>query len=301
MATKMQGTKTRQAAAMKEQEVLEKVKGLSLDSVSSEITAVQVEVQKTLATVSARLAEQLQRLEHVEEKIRLKNEELDRYHQIEAEATNLDELEAQIANRRKQWEEEQAAKQREFAEMRSERNKTWAREEEEHQYKTAQEHRKVEDTFKALQAQQERQNRDKQEQLEKTWAEREAELKKREQELTDLRTFKENNPELIKKEVNGAVAVATNSVKKEYETKMALAGKDTEVEKRLADQTINSHQQTITKQQAQIDDLKAQVEQAQRDVKEISAKALESASGRATTEALQRLMEKDQSSSKTGK
>jgi len=36
-------------------------------------------------------------------------------------------------------------------------------------------------------------------------------------------------------------------------------------------------------------------------VKEISQKALESASGRATTDALQRILEKDQPSSKTVK
>jgi len=101
--------------------------------------------------------------------------------------------------------------------------------------------------------------------------------------------------------VMSARAVATNSVKKEYETKMALAAKDTEIEKRLADQTIASLQQNIAKQQQTVDDLKAQVDQAQRDVKEISSKALDSASGRSTTEALQRLMEKDQGSGKTGK
>src|SRR5437764_1065707 len=79
-------------------------------------------------------------------------------------------------------EEEKAAKARQFAEMRAAGNKRGAREEEEYQYKIAQEHKKLADSFQASRAQQERQNRDKQEQLEKTWAEREAELKKREQE-----------------------------------------------------------------------------------------------------------------------
>jgi len=301
MATKVQGTKNRRVAEIRDQEVLDSVKGLNLDKVTKDITSAQVEVQKTLATVSAQMMEQLGILEGVEASIVLKRADLKQFHDIEATASTLDQLEEQIAKQRREWEEERAAKAREFAEMRSERNKTWAREEEEYQYKIAQEHKKLADSFQALQAQQERQNRDKQEQLEKTWAEREAELKKREQELIDLRTFKDNAPEMVKKEVNGAVAVATNSVKKEYETKMALAAKDTEIEKRLADQTIGSLQQTIAKQQQSVDDLKAQVEQAQRDVKEISSKALDSASGRSTTEALQRLMEKDQSSGKAGK
>jgi hypothetical protein len=301
MATKMAGAKNRQAAAMKDQEVLKSVEGLNLESVTSKVTSAQVEVQRTLATVSAQLAEQLQELTNIVEAIKLKKEELQTLHKIEETAMSLDALEEQIAAQRRTWAEEEAAKKREFAEMRSERNKQWAREEEEHQYKTAQDHKKVTDSFQALKEQDEKKTREKQEQLEKNWAEREAELKKREQELADLRAFKENAPELIKKEVNGAVAVATNSVKKEYETKIVLAAKDAELEKRLATQETTSLQQRLTQQGAQIEDLKGQVEQAQKDVKEISAKALDSASGRATTEALQRLMEKDQVSAKSGK
>jgi len=301
MATKTQGAKNRAAQTLKDTSVLESVKDLNLDSVTTNVTSAQVEVQKTLAAVSAKLTEQLQVLENIEEAIKLKKEQLESLHQIEVTSATLDDLEAQIAKQRADWETEKATKTREFAEMRSERNKQWAREEEDYQYKIAQEHRKLEDTHKAFLAQQEKQNRDKQDQLEKNWAEREHELKKREQELTELRAFKENTPDVLKKEVNAAVAVATNSVKKEYEQKMALAAKDTEVEKRLADQNIASLQQTIHKHQEQLDALKAQVEQAQKDMKEISTKALDSASGRATTEALQRLLEKEPVSTKGGK
>jgi len=110
-----------------------------------------------------------------------------------------------------------------------------------------------------------------------------------------------NTPELIKKEVNAQVAVATNSVKKEYETKMVLAAKDAETEKRLSTQEIKALTDNLTKQQAQLETMKHQLEQAQKDVKEISSKALESASGRATTDALQRILEKDQQGGKSTK
>src|SRR5262249_1582179 len=150
---------------------------------SSAIANAQVEVQKQLADVSAKLAQQLQVLENVQEAIELKKGELKQLHSIEATATTLDDLTAQIEKQREDWEEEKAAKQREFAEMNSERNKQWARTEEEYQYRVSQEHKKLDDAFAALQAQQQRENRDKQEQLEKQWAERETELKKREQEL----------------------------------------------------------------------------------------------------------------------
>src|SRR5262249_52172588 len=153
---------------------------------------------------------------------------------------------------REAWDEEQARKQREFAEMQSDRNKQWARTEEEYQYKLAQEHRKGEDTFKSHMEEQAKANRNKQEQLEKGWAERETELKKRETELAELRARVEAMPEMIKKAENAAVAVATNSVKKEYETKATLANKDLETFQKLAAQETASLKQALEKANAQI-------------------------------------------------
>ena len=210
-------------------------------------------------------------------------------------------LEAQIKEQRELWEEEKDQWKRSFEEMKSDNRKAWKREEDDYQYQLAQKHRKQADDLQTTLAQQEKQNRDRQEQLEKQWAEREAELKKREQELIELRQFKEQAPDMVRKAVNAEVAIATNSVKKDYEHKSVLSAKDAETEKRLAESQVQSLQQTILKQQAQIDDLRAQLADAHQRVADISTKALDSASGRATTEALQRLMEKDQISSKSGK
>jgi len=297
----VKGTKSRRAAQIQEQEVLSSVKGLNFDSVSKELAGVQVEVQKTLAELSGKLAEQLQKLDNVEGSIALKHEELKNLHQIEAAAITLDDLEAQIKEQREAWVQEQDQWKREFEEMKQEQRKAWAREQADHQYTQEQKNRKQEDAIQEMFAQKEKANRDKQEQLEKQWNERETELKKRETELAELRTFKENAPEMIKKQANADVAIAVNSVKKEYEHKMVIAAKDAETDKRLADATIQSLQQQIGKQQTQIDDLRTQLSDAHQRVGDISTKALESASGRATSEALQRLMEREQGSSKSGK
>jgi len=299
MATKMQGAKNRRAVETKEQEVLEADKDLSFDSVSTAVAQTQVAVQQTLASVSAQLTAQLQTLREVEEAILLRSAELKRLHDVEVTAQTLDELEAKIQEQRRSWDEEEAAKKRAFAEQQSERNKKWAREEEEYQYRTSQAHKKLEDSFAALMSDEQKKEREKKELLEKQWAEREAELKKREQELADLRALKEQLPELIKKAENAAAAVAGNSVKKEYETKAQLAAKDHETDKRLAEQEIRSLGETNKKQQAQIDDLKAQLERALGDIKEISTQAVQSASDRRTSDALQRLLEKDSSNKPT--
>jgi hypothetical protein len=294
------GAKHQAARAIRETEVLEAVTGLSLDTVSTTLASTQVEVQKSLADLSAKLVERLQLLKNVEEAIQLKQEELKQLYNLEAKEIELDDLKAEIQKQRELWEEEQARKARENEEQRSERQKNWRREEEEYKYQWAQQQRKLEDTFKQKMEDQEKANRNKQEQIEKNWAEREAELKKRENEFAELKAKVEAHPEVVKKEVNAAVAVATNSVKKEYETKATLAQKDLEMFQKLAAQETASLRQALEKAGAEIGSLKSQLDQARADVKEISARALDSASGRDAMAAMQKIIEKEPSS-KQGK
>ncbi|HEY7311247.1 MAG TPA: hypothetical protein VH643_17935 [Gemmataceae bacterium] len=300
-ASRIAGVKNRQATAIRETEVLQSVSGLNMDGVSVTIASTQVEVQKSLAALSAKLVEQIQVLGNVEEAIKLKREELQQLYNIEAGAVSLDDLDAKIEAQRESWKDEQARKQREFAEQQSERNKQWARVDEEYQYRVAQEHKKAEDDFGYRMAQQEKGNRDKQELLEKNWGQREEELKKREKELEDLRAQVAAIPEQVRKAENAAVAVATNSVKKEYETKIVLATKDADTAEKLAAQEVNSLRVALEKAHGQLGELKTQLDQARNDVKEISSRALESASGRSAMEALQKVLEKDPATYKTGK
>jgi hypothetical protein len=295
------GDKSRNAEELRQREILAAVSGLNLEGVSSTIAATQAEVSRSLAELSAKLVDRVQELQNVEKAINLKREELTTLYGQEAAMLDKDDLLAQIEAQREEWEEEQARKKREAEVERSERAKQWAREEEEYEYTLKQDRKKAEDAFAYKMAEQQRANKDKQEQLTKDWAEREAELKKREQELVDLRNQVAGIPELVKKAVNADVAVATNSVKKEYETKLVLASKDAETDKRLAAQEVAALKQTIEKLTTQCVELKAQVDQAQRDMKEINTEALRSASGRATTEALRSIMVEKEQSSKPSK
>ena len=297
----VKGAKNKRVVEQQEQVVLNKVKDMTFDSVTKELGSVQVELQKTLAELSGRLAEQFQLLEDVQKTINLKQQELRELHQIEATATVLDELQAEIAETKERWGEEQAEWKRDYEQQKSDLRKQWAREEADYLYATDQKKRKMEDTLAYEMGQKEKANREKQEQLEKNWAEREAALKKAEQELVELRDFKATNDERIKKAVNQEVAIANNSLKKEYEHKMVLTQKDAEMEKKLADSQLANAQQTIAKLQTQVEDLKQQLAEAHHRVTEISTTALDSASGRATTEALQRMMETDKMSGKSTK
>src|SRR5262249_16270904 len=198
----------------------------TFDSVTKELAGVQVELQKTLAELSGTLAEQFQLLEDVQKSIKLKEQELMELKQIDAAATTIDELKADIEERDKQQKEDEEPLKRKLGEQKGEEEKQWAREEADYLYSTDQKKRKMEDTLAYEVEQKKKANREQQDQLEKNWAERETELKKREQELAELRKFKEDYPGMVQKEVNQAVAVANNSLKKEYEHKMVLTQKD---------------------------------------------------------------------------
>jgi colicin import membrane protein len=297
----VKGAKNKRVVEQQEQVVLKKVENLTFDSVTKELAGVQVELQRSLAELAGTLAEQFQLLEDVQKSIKLKEQELLELKQIDAAATTIDELKADIEEMHQQQKEQEEEFKRRFAEQKSEQQKQWAREEADYLYATDQKKRKMEDTLTYELEQKKKANREQQERLEKDWAERDAELKKREQELAELRKFKDDYPALVQKEVNQAVAVANNSLKKEYEHKMVLTQKDAEMEKKLAENQLTNATQTIAKLQAQVDDLKQQMAEAHHRVTEISTKALDSASGRATTEALQRMMETEKMSGKSTK
>jgi len=298
--TKMavKGAKNKRVVEQQETTVLKKVESMTFDSVTKELAGVQVELQKTLAELSGTLAEQFQLLEDVQKSIMLKHEELKRLHQIEVTATTLDELKATIEEMQEQQQEQEEEFKRKMAETRNDTQKQWAREQADYQYDIKQKQKKQEDALNELHQQKEKANKDKQEQLEKSWAEREAELKKREQELIDLRAFKDGSDERMKKFANAEVAIASNSLRKEYEHKMQITQKDSEMAQKLAESSVASLQQQITKQQSQIESLEQQRDLANQRAADTAAKALESASGRSTTEALQRLMETEKMSGK---
>lgn len=299
MAAKTQSARARAARQAEEVKVQDSVKDLSLESVSKSIAETQVEVQKVLATLSASVMARLDDLRNVEEAIKLKNERLVELTNMEAAALKLDEMETKMEEQKKNWAEEERQRTALLAEQNADRLKQWKREEEDYKYTTAQKARAEADTMAYQKKQQEQANRERQDQLNKQWAEREAELKKAEQELAELRKLKEDLPEMLKKEGNNQAQAAGRSVAKEYETKMVLAAKDAEVEKKLLEQAKVAADATNAKLQEQIADLKRQLEQAHAAARETSKQAFESVSGRSTTEALQRIMEKEQGSKTT--
>jgi len=283
--------KIHKSVELKNDVVLENVKSITLDGVSKKIAAVQVDIQQTLAKLSTELTQNLDTLNTVNAAIVLKQEELKNLHDIEATKISLDTLNQDIEATRQTWTEEQTRKAKEDDLARRERQLRWTREEEQYKYERDQAHKKLEDDFNARIQEATKQNTLQAEALQRSWEKREADLKSKEQEFTTLRAEVEAFPAKLKAEVQKAESIVGNVMKKDFEMERKLLEANFNNKIQLAEAQVASEKMKTVELEKQVASLKAQLDMAQKDIKEISTKALESASSRETVNSLQKALE----------
>jgi len=275
------------------------VKTLQAAEVIGEIGNLQVTVQSTLANISAEITGKLEQLHNAEAAIHSQEDRLSELYQIEKEAQSLEEMRLARADEQARFDKMVAARNEEWAEDETARTKEWHREEEEHQYEVKQKRQRFNDEFLAEIETQKRAEKVRSEELQKTWTQREAELKARETEVVDLKKQVEGFDARMKTEVAKAEAVATNSVKRQYDHQIQLMQKDAESERNMSDSKIQALQIQVGQFLDQIRDLNIQLQSARNDAKEVTAQALQSASGRQVVEALNRVVDSGKDNGKT--
>lgn len=283
--------KIHKSVELKNDVVLENVKSITLDGVSKKIAAVQVDIQQTLAKLSTELTQNLDTLNTVNAAISLKQEELKNLHDIEVTKISLDTLNQDIEATRQLWTDEQTKKAKEDDLARRERQLRWTREEEQYKYERDQAHKKLEDDFNARIQEATKQNTLQAEALQRSWEKREADLKSKEQEFTTLRAEVEAFPAKLKAEVQKAESIVGNVIKKDFEMERKLLEANFNNKIQLAEAQVASEKMKTVELEKQVASLKAQLDMAQKDIKEISTKALESASSRETVNSLQKALE----------
>lgn len=286
--------KVHKSVEIKNDVVLETVKSITLDGVSKKIAAVQVDIQQTLAKLSTELTQNLDTLNTVNTAIGLKQEELKSLHDIEATKISLDTLNQDIEATRQLWTEEQTRRAKEDDLARRERQVKWNREEEQYRYEREQAHKKLEDDFNARIQEASKQNTLRAEELQKNWEKRESDLRSKEQEFTSLRAEVEAFPAKLKAETEKAAAIVGNTMKKEHETEKRILAAEAATSMKLAEAALASEKKANESLIKQITELSLQLDQAKKDIKDISSKALESASGRDVIANLQRALENNQ-------
>ncbi|MGO8786029.1 MAG: hypothetical protein ACLQVL_01420 [Terriglobia bacterium] len=282
--------KAEEVRRARETETRGAVEGLSVETVVGEISNLGLEVSKSLAALSDKLAQEVNRLATVREAVALEQKELERLHKIDVAATAIDQLvqdygrqkeqlETEVAAQRTAWQEELRQTERERKEQDELLKKQRQRETDDYEYRKAQERKKAQDKYDEEVKLQERANKEKQEMLEKSWREREATLKASEEELKTLRKEAAEFPARLQRESEKAAAEATRVSEQKVEQRVLLLTKDSEGEKRLAELRIKAHEENLARQSAQMAALEKQLEEAKRQVQEIAVKAIEGASG----------------------
>jgi len=279
-----------EAAKARNTELRTAVEGLSVETVIKGISELSVNVTRALAELSTKMVAEVERLGAAREAVTLETQELERLHKIDVAATAIDqmvrdyqtqkaELEAEVTTQRAAWTEEQETRAREQKEFEDTLKKQRQRELDDYDYKKTQERKKASDKYEEEQRQLAKQNQDKQETLEKDWQQREASLREREEELAHLRREVEEFPARLKNQVDTAVAQAVKETQQRINQDMVLLRKDSEAERRLAEQQLAALKDALVRQTAEIEKLRQQTDDAKEQVQVIALKAIEGASG----------------------
>ena len=166
--------KTAELAREREEEVKSVLKEITSESLVQRMTALGLEVSKTLSDLSSKLAAENNLLIALREGSLLEKKEMEKLHKIDVCATALDQLieeydekktslEMEASARRAEWEKEKEERAQEQKEFDDNLRKQRQREKEEYEYQKNTERKKEEDANEEASRVQERNNKEKQE------------------------------------------------------------------------------------------------------------------------------------------
>lgn len=259
-------------------ETVKTAAAFTLESATKKLNDMQLAIGKQLSEVTNNLQNGINELKTVSDAVEVKKSELEELFGAEQLLKDTDELQVNFDNKKQELDIAFSQYETEINAKKTTLKLEQQKEQQQYDHERAQEKLLDEAEFN-------KQKIDRQSLLDaheaeakKGWAAREDELAKKEADykkaIEDAALF----PEKLKAEVNKEVAIATNSIKREYEHKLQLAQKDAETQKTVADSTITSLNKQLDASDKLIVDLQAQLSKSQDKVSEIAKSALEAAS-----------------------
>ena len=188
--------------------VQESVKGLSLEQVVSQLGQVQLQVQTGLANLNTILSDRVAQLNDVETAISLKQDELKTLIEIEKNVEDLEKLEAEIQQTKKNWEEERKEHFKTKNETLAQTEAECERKNQEWEYEFERRKKMKEDELNDITTQRE-----------KGWNEREAYLKSQETDLARLKQLEQEYPEKLEAEIQQTKKNWEEERKEHFKTK----------------------------------------------------------------------------------
>jgi hypothetical protein len=284
----------------KAKEVIQAAESLSSEGVSKEISNLKIETSKTLAQISDRLEEEIQKFKAVQNAIALKEKELQELYEIEKSASTLAALIESQNQKRQAFELEMAEKKealsqeiealraqreqekKEYEEEIKERDmiekKRREREKDDYEYSFKREQKLAKDKFEDEKAKLEKEIQIKKEQMESELKEREKVVAEKEEELNELRKKLNAFPKELETAVAKAVKETTERLNLEAKNREELVKKEFIGERNVLTTRIESLEKIVKEQSEQIAKLTQQLERAYQQVQEIAVKTIEGSS-----------------------
>jgi hypothetical protein len=284
----------------KAKEVIQVAESLSSEGVAKEISNLKIETSKTLAQISDRLEEEVNKFRAIQSAIALKEKELQELYEIEKSAVSLAALIESQNQKREAFETEMAEKKealsqeiealraqreqekKEYEEETKERDTTEKkrrdREKEEYEYSFKREQKLTKDKFEDEKAKLEKEIHTKKEQMESELKEREKVVAAKEEELNELRKKVSTFPKDMEAAVSKAVKETTERLILEAKNREELMKKEFIGERNVLTTRIESLEKIVKEQNEQIAKLTQQLEKAYQQVQEIAVKTIEGSS-----------------------
>lgn len=246
--------RTEEVKQKDERVLTEEMGTLSVDGVMRHISDLEMKARQWLASIAEMLLKELEKLQKLRQAIEIDEKRLEEIHQIKAQADTLVQLM-----------EAHQEKKREFEEEREEEHKVWKREKEEYEYSLQMERKKEEAVYEQMKAEREEEI-----------AARERAFLEKEKEFVELRALKERFENRLVEEKDCVVMETEKRIKKEEETKASIVAERTSAEKHIAQATIESLRKRLEESESDVVRLKQELEIANRGVKDIAVKVIES-------------------------
>jgi len=284
----------------KAKEVIQVAESLSTEGVAREISNLKIEASKTLAQISDRLEEEVNKFRAIQSAISLKEKELQELYEIEKSAVTLaaliesqnqkrqafeiemaekkEALSQEIEALRAQREQEKKEYEEEIKERDMTEKKRREREKDDYEYSFKREQKLTKDKFEDEKSKLEKEIHVKKEQMESEIKEREKAIAGREDELNELRKKVSAFPKEMETAIAKAIKETAEKLTLEAKNREELMKKEFVGERNVSTTRIESLEKIGKEQNEQITKLSQQLEKAYQQVQEIAVKTIEGSS-----------------------
>lgn len=294
---------------LQEKKALATTEALSSEGVEGFAQQVTTRLTAALADVQRQLREGLEKVQSLNDTIRIKEEWIEDLYAIESnadslatlilaqknlKATSQEELaemkaalEREIEETREAWKKEQTLHKATLKEEDDARALKLKREEEEYTYTTGQRRRAEEDDFRERLQAEEKELEERKRDFEVEYTSRMKALTDSEEELERLRTLAEGLDAQIQKATARATKETEERLEREHRFQFDLAQKETEGQLLLKDQQIELLQAKIKEMETQLKEAGVKVSNSENTVRDIAFRAIDSSASTSRAFALE--------------